>query len=151
MGIITDILKDIPLSAVLRERLIDYEKKMAILEAENATLKTENLTLNNKNSELEILVEKLRQVIQQAKDIQKEKSHNNLPDEQMQVLTLLAKSGLTEAKIITAIDRNAESIRFDLEELKMSKLIESQHWGTGDNFFSLTQEGRRYLKRKGII
>lgn len=131
--------------ALFRDQLVALEKKALVLESENAILKAtvEQLTENN---------EKLRQEIQRRDDIiQKDKSHNNLPDEQMQVLTLLAKSGLTETKIITAIDRNAESIRFDLEELKMSRLIESQHWGTGDDFFSLTQDGRRYLKRKGII
>jgi len=69
MGIITDILKDIPLSAVLRERLIDQEKTMATLEAEN-------LALKNENSDLKALVENLRQEIQQTKDIQKDKSHN---------------------------------------------------------------------------
>jgi cell division protein FtsB len=48
MGIITDILKEIPLSAVLRERLADQEIKMATLEAENAALKSENTVLKSK-------------------------------------------------------------------------------------------------------
>ena len=39
MGIITDILKEIPLSAVLKERLVDLGKRMDELDAENATLK----------------------------------------------------------------------------------------------------------------
>jgi hypothetical protein len=79
MGIITDILKDIPLSAVLRERLSDQETKMTILEAENAALKTENLALKNENFDLNSLVKDLRQEIQRRDDvIQKEKSHNNL-------------------------------------------------------------------------
>ena len=41
MGIIIDILKEIPLSAVLREKIIDLEKKMSSLEAENLVLKAE--------------------------------------------------------------------------------------------------------------
>jgi len=45
MSIITDILKEIPLSAVLRERLTDAEAKMATLEKENTSLKTENQNL----------------------------------------------------------------------------------------------------------
>ena len=45
MGIITDILKDIPLSALLKERLTELEKKHESLEAENATLHAENARL----------------------------------------------------------------------------------------------------------
>jgi hypothetical protein len=45
MGIFTDILKEIPLSAVLRERLTDAETKMAALEQENASLKTQVASL----------------------------------------------------------------------------------------------------------
>lgn len=55
MGIITDILKEIPLSAVLKERLTEMEAKMAILENENTTFKKENakLHLNLQNAEHE--------------------------------------------------------------------------------------------------
>lgn len=45
MGVITDILKEIPLSAVLKERIVGYEKAMSILEVENKELKLENATL----------------------------------------------------------------------------------------------------------
>jgi len=45
MGIIMDILKDIPLSAVLRERLADQEFKTAALETENADLKAKVVDL----------------------------------------------------------------------------------------------------------
>jgi hypothetical protein len=40
MGVITDILKELPLSAVLKEQIISLEKKMSALEAENLILKT---------------------------------------------------------------------------------------------------------------
>ena len=36
MSIITEILKEIPLSAVLKERLTEAESKMTILEKENS-------------------------------------------------------------------------------------------------------------------
>jgi len=39
MGSIIDLLTEIPLSAVLKERLIDQERKMAILEKENEELR----------------------------------------------------------------------------------------------------------------
>jgi len=40
MGVITDILKELPLSAVLKEQIIGLEKKMSDLEAENLIFKT---------------------------------------------------------------------------------------------------------------
>ncbi len=41
MGIILDLLKEIPLSAVLRERLAETEKQIGNLESENAVLKSQ--------------------------------------------------------------------------------------------------------------
>lgn len=52
MGILTDILKDIPLSAVLRERVAEQEKKMTVLEKENTILKAENTVLKAENAKL---------------------------------------------------------------------------------------------------
>jgi predicted nuclease with TOPRIM domain len=61
MSIITDILKEIPLSAVLRERLADAETKMATLEKENATLKTENQNLRADLKKAHEEIERLKQ------------------------------------------------------------------------------------------
>lgn len=80
MSVITDILKEIPLSPILRERLIDqaihFEREMTILKTENASLKekiveleSENVVLKaeNKNlgTEKDILAAKLEAVIRQ--------------------------------------------------------------------------------------
>ncbi len=42
---ILDWLKEIPLSAIYKERLVDSEKQIALLEKENAALKQENTVL----------------------------------------------------------------------------------------------------------
>jgi hypothetical protein len=60
MGIIMDILKDIPLSAVLRERLADQEAKMAVLETENAALKAKVAILEAENVHLRAKLEKMQ-------------------------------------------------------------------------------------------
>jgi hypothetical protein len=52
MGIITDILKEIPLSAVLKEKILALEDKMSVLESENLVLKTENQKLKIENLKL---------------------------------------------------------------------------------------------------
>src|SRR5208337_5257847 len=61
MGIITDILKDIPLSAVLRERLAEQEKKMTTLQMENDDLKTENTILKFENSNLKTQLQQIKE------------------------------------------------------------------------------------------
>ena len=53
MGVIIDILKGIPLSAVLKERLTQLETDMAVLKSENAVLKTENANLKAKLQKIE--------------------------------------------------------------------------------------------------
>jgi hypothetical protein len=57
---------------------------------------------------------------------------------------------MNDEEIIAAIDRKAESIYFDLDELKSAWLIESNSM-LGITLISLTQEGRRYLKKLGLI
>jgi DNA-directed RNA polymerase subunit RPC12/RpoP len=46
MGIITDLLKEIPLSAVLRERLVDLETKMDLLEKKLEKCESEKKVLH---------------------------------------------------------------------------------------------------------
>jgi septal ring factor EnvC (AmiA/AmiB activator) len=72
MGIITDILKEIPLSAVLRERLADQEIKMATLEAENAALKSENTVLKSKFESSQKDNEELRRKIKEYEQVTKQ-------------------------------------------------------------------------------
>ena len=52
MGILSDILKEVPLSALLRERLAEEEKKVAELESENTVLKAELESLQAKKQNL---------------------------------------------------------------------------------------------------
>ena len=48
MGMITDILKEIPLSALLKEKLTEAEKRYENLETENTALRAENEELKAK-------------------------------------------------------------------------------------------------------
>jgi predicted RNase H-like nuclease (RuvC/YqgF family) len=145
MGWIADLLKEIPSAARYKSELEAMEKESARLSQENALLKQKVTSLKSGN-------ENLRQEIQRRDNvIQKEKSHDNLPDEQMQVLTLIGISPSSrEDKIFEVITRKPESIRYDLEELKEIGFIESTSIAEF-TFFTLTQNGRRYLKKWGVI
>jgi len=52
MGIVTDIIKELPLSVILRDKLQVLEKKYEAIEAENEKLKKENKELREKNQHL---------------------------------------------------------------------------------------------------
>ncbi len=69
MGLITDLLKEIPLSAVIREKLIETEKKLSVLEQQNKHLQ---MNLNQANKEIERL-NKLNQELQRPAEQQKGK------------------------------------------------------------------------------
>lgn len=62
MSIITDILKEVPLSAVLKERLTQAEAQVTDLEKENASLKTENEKLRADLKKAHDEIERLKQV-----------------------------------------------------------------------------------------
>jgi predicted nuclease with TOPRIM domain len=64
MGLITDLLKDIPLSAVLREKMASAEQKYAALDTENAILKDDKRDLQVRVVELERQVANLKQEIE---------------------------------------------------------------------------------------
>lgn len=53
MGIITDMLKEIPLSAILKEKLAEQEKRRSATETENVVLKKQIVALEAKVSQLE--------------------------------------------------------------------------------------------------
>lgn len=81
MGIITDLLKEIPLSAVLKERLVETEKNMAALEKENAALKHENSVLAAKNQHLTVALQKAQDEISRLKEppIQQQPNYGSQP------------------------------------------------------------------------
>ena len=153
MGIITDILKEIPLSAVLREKIINLETKMSVLEAENATLKTENLTLKNENSDLKALIENLRQEIQRRDDvIQKEKSQgSSFDDIHIKILSYLLLSNDREYSsdnISRSLKLNPQTVKLHIEELKLRKMIKFKRFPSS---LYISEEGKQYLIKNKLI
>lgn len=71
MGVILDLLTGIPLNAVYRERIIDFERKMAALELENKELKTKITILEAEITVLETENGNFKSQINQIKSSQK--------------------------------------------------------------------------------
>ena len=67
MSIITDILKEIPLSSVLKERLTDAEAKMSALEKENVNKDILIEALKLQNGNLSSDLQKAREEIKRFK------------------------------------------------------------------------------------
>lgn len=162
MGWIIDLLKDVPLSTVIREQLIAAEKKALLLESENAVLNTkikelesENAILNTKIKELESENKNLRQEIQRRDDIiQKEKSHNNLLDEiKTKILVFLSNQGdrVTADQIAYALTSGSQIVEFHLKELKDKHMISDAHTMNAPTKWLLAHEGRRYLIENKLI
>ena len=141
MGWIIDLLKDVPLSAVIREQLASAEKKITSLESENANLQSQ--------------VHELRQEIQRRDDvIQKEKPHNNLLDEiKIKILMFLSNQGdrVTADQIAYALTFGSQIVIFHLKELKDNHMISDSHTMNAPTKWLLAHEGRRYLIENKLI
>lgn len=138
MGII-DLLRDIPLSAVLREKIIGLESENAILRSENESLKVQLDQSNDKWRALE-------------KQIFEKSIHSKpLDKSQLDILLLLAKSSADETEIIESLGRGKETTRFDLVELADAGLIEHKNLFGMATHCRLTQNGRRHLKENDLL
>jgi regulator of replication initiation timing len=157
MASLLDLIKDLHIehesAPILKERLGLIETKAAEFERKFNLLNTEVLVLRQKNTEQKAdnarLVAENTDLKERLKAYE-QPSHDNLPEEQKQILILLTKSTGNEEKIIPELDRGAEAVRFDLEELKEMGLVESQ-CTIGFMFWNLTQDGRRFLKKNGLL
>lgn len=116
------------------------ESENGAIKSENETLKAEKINLQKQNAQLK---EKLKAYEQSA--------HEDLTKEQQAILILLATTGMNEKELKNATGRGTEALNFDLTELKEAGLIEFQSLGGFGRFWSLTQDGRRYLKKNGLL
>ena len=99
MGMITDILKELPLNALLRDKLQQLEKKYDDLEAENNRLKKEKRDLKEKLEELT--------------------GTNELYEIEVKILSLLSSTDqkLTANMIASSLDLNHTKAEYYLERM----------------------------------
>ena len=68
MGFLTDLLKDVPLSAVLKERLAEADAKYATLNAKHEVLDKENTTLRQLVEKKDAEIADLNSIIKNSTD-----------------------------------------------------------------------------------
>jgi predicted nuclease with TOPRIM domain len=131
MGIITDILKEIPVSAVLRDKLQELEKKYEELEVENTQLKGENQKLKSKVKELT--------------------SSDELCEDEVKILKLLSSGQKLPANMIAHI----LSLSLTKTEYYLGKMydqyVSAGHFVGMHSQYSLIQKGREYLVENDLV
>lgn len=111
MGLLTDILKEIPQAAVLKEKIATIEAKYAAADTENAILKDDLREADAKIKQLEKQLEKL--------------SHkDDLSEFEVQLLTLISRPDQDSGAEFLARELNVNQARV---EHFLHKLIESKH------------------------
>ena len=155
MGIITEILKEIPLSAVLREKIV-------VLENEMANLKAENLVLKADLQKSQLITKQQTEKIQTLEKLISSPHDNLLQEDPKNILLLLSKQnnevGLTTEQIAKTLTIKPQVATFHLEELYNKKFISElggsvnviSDYSSPSTWF-LDQEGRRYLIKHKLI
>ncbi len=138
MGLLTDILKEVPLSAELR-------KKIAKIEAENDGLKTENVILKDNLREAKAQIIKLEKRIDQF-------THN--PELDKTDILILKEIALTSDPAASYL---AEKLNLNLAmvEFRLQRLIDIDYlsiWSIGGaERYSLQPKSREYLIKNNLI
>jgi len=136
MGWIKDALSEVPLSAVLKERVELADQKYEQAEREAEGLRKKIAALETENNELR------EKVLSENAD--------GLSDETVQVLLFLFRNeeGRSGDKTLAQnLQLQLSVAKFHLEELNARNLAASRasNYLTGEKYWSLTPQGRRYV------
>jgi len=138
MGWLTDIFKDVPLSAELCE-------KLATVEAESDALKTDNVILKDDLREARAQILTLEKRLEQF-------AHHSEPDE-TDVL-ILKEIALTSEPAATYLVTKL-NLELSVVELRLEQLTDLDYLSTwsigGVERYSLEPKGREYLIKKNLI
>jgi hypothetical protein len=138
MGWFTDLFKDVPLSAELRE-------KLATIEAENDTLKTDNVILKDD------LREAKGEIIRLQRRLDQHTHHPELDETDLKILKEIALTSDPAASYL------AEKLNMEMGvmEFRLQRLTEIDYLSTwsigGQERYSLEPKSREYLIRHNLI
>lgn len=145
---ITDLLKDIPLSAVIREKLSAVEQDLEQVKKERQRAEQERHDLSEELKQSRALVDKLN-----ARLVALE-SPEQLDELEVRLLRLLSDPGTCRANAATAgqlLGISRIKAEYHLTHLEREKFVHAQHYYTGKGAdYSLHQRGREYLVKAGL-
>jgi hypothetical protein len=138
MGWLTDIFKDVPLSAELRE-------KLATVEAESDGLKTDNVILKDD------LREARAQILALEKRLEQFAHHSELDETDVLILKEIALTSEPAATyLVTKLNLELSVVELRLEQLTDLDYLSTWSIG-GVERYSLEPKGREYLIKKNLI
>lgn len=145
MGFITDILKDIPLSAVIREKLIDAEKKITVFEKQNKELVSQLEKATHKIQSLEKLNQKL-----QGATYQEEEKLDKVTEQILQQFFETDRE-LSSEYFVSTLSLKINVVKYHFDILIDNGYID--HASTSRSFitnqssttYSIAQKGREYI------
>jgi predicted RNase H-like nuclease (RuvC/YqgF family) len=135
MGLLTDILKEIPQAAVLKEKIATVEAKYASTETENAILKDDLHQAKAKILQLEKQIEEL--------------THKDLSETEIEILKYASLHQPLESGFALA-GVEPQRINYYLGRLTSNRYLEFKGFA-GEGFYLLQQKGREALMSRGLI
>ena len=142
MGLLTDILKEIPQAAVLKEKIASIEAKYAAADTENAILRDDLRKANAEITELKKQIETLTH-----KD-------SELPDIEIKILQLLGGRYEHHAGALSAyLGEHLTRIEYHLGNLQRDGYIYHSPAliaGAPTNYY-LTHKGQEYLVKNDLL
>jgi predicted RNase H-like nuclease (RuvC/YqgF family) len=135
MSLLADILKEIPLSSVLREKISTIEAENAALQTENAILKDDVRQLKAENHRLKNEVEELTNPLE-------------LDEAKTQLLAMLVEHpSLNLYEFLHLLEIERVHLQYHLQELLTQGYVAKRR---GPSFphlptYLLTQKGRKYV------
>lgn len=158
MGLITDLLKELPLSAVQRERAALEESK---LQGRISELEAQVLHLDGQKRDLQAQLAEVqgeKNVLSQ--ELKKLRPHDDrLPEERERVLRVVCfHDGLSDERIAKIADVPVQVTTWHLESLQALRFVSVLHttanaWNSesGHAEWSIQPKGRDYLASHGML
>lgn len=146
MSWITDLLKEIPLSSVLKEKIATIEERYKELEAKYSVLEADNADLKRQLADSDTKTNVFQQQIKQL-------THSEPFSERQEaiLLYLFKANSSVEGELIDFFGISLSLLESDLTELSAKKLIYYHpNQFDGDNI-KILPRGVKYLTDKGIL
>jgi hypothetical protein len=140
MSLLSEILKEVPLSTVLKEKIADLEAKNAALETEIAILKDDLRQAQAENKRLKDQIQSL--------------THSDLDEPLLIILTFLAKREgdvVTDSDLASALKMNTTRARYYAGQLEEKSYVSAEHHSGVISLYTLTQKGREYAVKNNLI
>ncbi|MDT5062145.1 MAG: hypothetical protein QOH63_2604 [Acidobacteriota bacterium] len=140
MGILFDLLKEVPLSAVLKEKITTFEQEIAALKDENATLKDDNRKFQAENKKLK-------------EEIQSLTHTDDFHETEIKILAYLASEDTINFKdsMLIGLKLNQTRLDYFLHLLSEKEYIYYDGTYISEGEYQLTQKGREFLFKNNLI